>query len=317
MRGLEVAGEPLLIARRRDGGAFALRDICPHRGAPLSAGRFDGETVECPYHGWRFDRTGTCRAIPALIEGAGPDPSRISVARHPCRTAQGAVWVFLGPGEPGEPPLLPDIGAGKPIHVETMEFRCHVDHAVIGLMDPAHGPFVHASWWWRSRRSIHEKAKAFAPSELGFTMLRHAPSSNSAAYRILGGKVSTEISFRLPGIRIEHVRGGRHAVVGLTAVTPIDATRTRVQHAVYATMGWAGLARPLIGLFARNFLGQDRRIVETQQRGLRHDPTLMLVGDADMQARWYYRLRNEWLASRAEGRPFANPVRERTLKWRS
>ena len=33
----------------------------------------------------------------------------------------------------------------------TAELPCSVDHGIIGLMDPAHGPFVHQAWWWRSR----------------------------------------------------------------------------------------------------------------------------------------------------------------------
>src|ERR1700761_580361 len=55
----EILGEPVLLGRTRSGGAFALRDICPHRAAPLSAGRLvrdvgGAEAVECPYHGWTF-----------------------------------------------------------------------------------------------------------------------------------------------------------------------------------------------------------------------------------------------------------------------
>src|SRR5262249_61132059 len=45
-----LLGEPLLIGRGRDGGAFALRDICAHRGMPLHYGRFDGETTPCCSH---------------------------------------------------------------------------------------------------------------------------------------------------------------------------------------------------------------------------------------------------------------------------
>src|SRR4051812_33695130 len=48
-----LLGEPVLLARTPDGRAFALRDICPHRAAPLSAGKFRDSDVECPYHGWR------------------------------------------------------------------------------------------------------------------------------------------------------------------------------------------------------------------------------------------------------------------------
>lgn len=86
--------------------------------------------------------------------------------------------------------------------------KANYGETVIGLMDPAHGPFVHRAWWWRFGASIHEKAKAFAPSELGFAMVEHVPSSNSFAYRILGGKPTTEITFRLPGIRIERISVG-------------------------------------------------------------------------------------------------------------
>ena len=43
---------PLVLGRTAAGKAFAMRDSCPHRGIPLSYGRFDGKNVECIYHGW-------------------------------------------------------------------------------------------------------------------------------------------------------------------------------------------------------------------------------------------------------------------------
>ena len=36
--------------------------------------------------------------------------------------------------------------------VLATDLPCNVDHGIIGLMDPAHGPFVHQAWWWRSAR---------------------------------------------------------------------------------------------------------------------------------------------------------------------
>jgi len=50
---------------------------------------------------------------------------------------------------------------------------------------------------------------------------------------------------------------------------------------------------------------------------LRFSPPLTLIDDADTQAKWYYRLKREYLRARADGRPFENPVRPRTLEWRS
>src|SRR5260370_12204543 len=144
-------------------------------------------------------------------------------------------------------------------------------------MDPAHGHSAHQSWWWRSRRSIHEKAKAFAPSPWGFTMTRHAPSSNSRAYRLLGGAPETEIAFRLPGIRIEHIRAGRHVLCNLTAVTPIDETLTEVNHVIYWTMPWLNLLRPLLRPFVRKLLHQDRAIVALHHPSLPPPPALLFV----------------------------------------
>jgi phenylpropionate dioxygenase-like ring-hydroxylating dioxygenase large terminal subunit len=319
MRAKTLLGEPLLLCRGADGGVFALRDICPHRGIPLSCGRFDGREVECCYHGWRFDGSGTCTAIPSLVPGQALDIARIKVKAYPAREIQGNVWVYFGDDPAGAPavPVLPDIGERGPDMVECLVFPCTIDHAVVGLMDPAHGPFVHRAWWWRGRQTIHEKAKAFAASPFGFTMLRHAPSRNSNAYKLLGGKPETEIAFRLPSLRIEHIRVGRHAVINLTAVTPLSATECEVNHAIWWTLPYLAALKPLLRPFVRSFLRQDRGIMVLQQQGLRHNPPLMLINDADSQAKWYHRLKNEYARARAEQRPFVNPMQDRVLRWRS
>ncbi len=117
-------------------------------------------------------------------------------------------------------------------------FRCGIDHAVIGLMDPAHAPYVHGRWWWRVRPK--EKIKNYAPLPNGFVMTRHKPSK--PMYAILGD-VSTEITFELPSVRFENISGtilGRKIdVVGLTTCTPRDADNTTG----HANLLLAGMAR--------------------------------------------------------------------------
>jgi hypothetical protein len=66
-----------------------------------------------------------------------------------------------------------------------------------------------------------------------------------------------------------------------------------------------------------HFLGQDRDILIRQQRGLKFDPTLMLIRDTDTQARWYYQLKNEYQRAREEKRPFENMVKDTVLRWKS
>jgi len=319
-----ILGEPVLLGRMNDGRPFALRDICPHRGVPLSAGKICADrTVECSYHGWRFAPDGICRAIPSLVEGQDVDPSRIRVRSFPLREQDGQLWVYMA--DPVQvdtvpefdPPKVPFAGDAKPQLRETQRFHCAIDHAVVGLMDPAHGPFVHQAWYWRSQTSIHEKAKQFAPSLRGFSMVAHRPSSNSFAYRILGGDVSTEIRFELPGIRFEHIRAGSREIVGLTTCTPIDENTTEVTQTFYWNRAWLGLFKPLFRPFVRAFLAQDRAMVELQREGLMFHPRLMLIHDADVPAMWYHRLKKAWTSSVESGAQFVNPVPETTLKWRS
>jgi phenylpropionate dioxygenase-like ring-hydroxylating dioxygenase large terminal subunit len=314
-----MLGEPIVLLRDGAGTPFALRDLCPHRGMPLSAGRFDGHQVECCYHGWRFDAAGRCAAIPSLVAGRALAPSRIHVRSYPVREVQGNLWVFFGDDPAAAPdiPLLDGFAEAAPRLVASMRLRAAIDHAVVGLMDPAHGPFVHRAWWWRSRRSIRPKQKEFVPSPFGFTMSRHTPSGNSRAYRLLGGRPETEIVFRLPSIRIEHIRAGRHRVANLTAITPLDPQTSEINHCVYWTVPWLDALKPLLRHYVRAFLRQDRDIMLRQQQGLAFDPPLMLIDDADTQAKWYYRLKREYRRARAEGRPFENPVRARILEWRS
>lgn len=317
---VRLLGEEVLLLRDNAGVVSALKDFCPHRGIPLRHGTFDGCEVECCYHGWRFDMAGACTRIPSLLEGDTTDTRKIKTGRYPAYEQDGLIWVFMGhAGEPPAPPPAMPIAMPKGFtHVTTVTMPCHIDQAVIGLMDPAHGPFVHRSWWWRSKKSIHAKAKQFEPRPHGFAMVSHKPSSNSRAYKILGGDRITEIQFQLPGLRSEHITIGRHHVLLLTALTPLDATTTQLHQFAYTSIPLVRALFPLLKVFGRAFIKQDLEIVKKQQEGLRtnHAP-LMLIADADTQALWYYRLKKEALAAHAEARPFENPLKPRTLRWRS
>ena len=319
----EIAGEPITLGRDESGTVFAMRDICPHRAAPLSKGCIKSGTVECPYHGWRFDITdGACQEIPALTADQAMETEKIKVRVFPAKEQGQLIWVYIAAdkryaGPPAiEPPQFP-FAHRRAIMDDSLTLNCHVDHAVIGLMDPAHGPFVHRQWWWRSERSIHDKAKAFEPRARGFAMAAHTPSSNSFAYKLLGGKPITEITFQLPGIRTEEIKVGTKTLLSFTSVTPIDESRTQIRQIFFTDIGLIKLLSPILGIAARKFLRQDADMVDLQQMGLKYDPTLLLIDDADTQAKWYHAIKKEWAKSRKEKRAFKNPVKAKTLKWRS
>jgi phenylpropionate dioxygenase-like ring-hydroxylating dioxygenase large terminal subunit len=87
---------PLVLGRTADGKAFAMRDACPHRGIPLSYGRVEGNTVECSYHGWRFDAcSGQCVEIPSLTSQDKLKVERIFAGSYPCEERDGYIWVYM------------------------------------------------------------------------------------------------------------------------------------------------------------------------------------------------------------------------------
>ena len=318
-----LLGEPLVIGRTKQGEVFALRDVCPHRGVPLHYGSFDGRELACAYHGWRFGPDGRCRAIPALTEQQDFDVGAVKVRAYPCRELQGNIWVYIGAAERDPeslppPPAVPGFEAAAPQFSLSRHFPCHADHAAYGLMDPTHAAFVHTSWWWKKQaRRLRRKEKHFEPAPLGWRMKRHRLPPENRVYRLLGDEVTTEITYSLPGLRVERIEGNRHSAVALTAITPIDEQATEVHQVFYWTAGWLAPLRPLLKRFAGTFLEQDLDMVRKQQEGLAAGARLLLVEDADTQALWFARLKQEWLRAAAAGRDFENPLTAKTLHWHS
>ncbi len=332
-----LLGIPLLVGRKIDGTLFALRDLCPHRGIPLSAGWFDGETVMCKYHGWRFEPcSGRCEEIPSLTSHDHLEPTRIYANAFPVRERDGYAWVYVpaaGAGRvldestlPAVPELRKFTANFRAAHLSA-ELPCNVDHGIIGLMDPAHGPFVHQAWWWRSAASIHEKTKEFEPlfdaehdgRNAGFRMSPHAPSSNSAPYKLLGKPVTT-IDFTLPNRRYETIvatndSGKQRWFSSLTTVTPVTPSTCRIDVAAAWNIGYyVPFITPLVRFFGARFVAQDQQTMVEQARGLRSNPGLMLIDDADKPAKWYFALKQRRLTGKGEHPLAGGPVQ---LHWRS
>ncbi len=199
----------------------------------------------------------------------------------------------------------------------TADLPCNVDHGIIGLMDPAHGPFVHQAWWWRTRGSIREKTKRFEPIPEGFRMSAHAPSGNSAPYKLLGvygQPVETTIDFVLPNRRTEVIRCGDKWFSSLTTVTPVTASTCRIDVvAAWNVFYHVPFVLPIAKFFGARFVRQDQVTMIQQAEGLKHNPSLMLIDDADKPAKWYFALKQVRLDGTG-GHPLDGPVE---LHWRS
>lgn len=148
--GHELGTAPLgvtLLDRRlvvfRDGGRLvALGDRCLHRSAALSLGRIVDGTVECPYHGWRWDAGGRCVHVPAAPARTGSVKGRVPVYKA-CEAA-GMIWVCLGEPRlpPPEFPELADAGY-RVLCGPTYDWKTSAARRLENFCDFAHFSFLH------------------------------------------------------------------------------------------------------------------------------------------------------------------------------
>src|SRR5258708_2790026 len=85
---VKVIGEPIVLYRRSDRTVVAFEDRCPHRNAPLSLGRIEGDDLRCMYHGLRFGCDGVCKEVP----GTDAPPLGATVRVFPVVERSSWIW---------------------------------------------------------------------------------------------------------------------------------------------------------------------------------------------------------------------------------
>ena len=142
-----VLGHDFVAFRDAGGAPHVLSDTCIHRGGSLSEGKVKGDCVECPYHGWQFDGSGTCTMIPSL----GKDqkrPARAKVDTYPTQERYGILFAFLGDLPEEERPPLFEIEeyedeSWRANQLVVFDVDYYYERSVENGLDPAHNEFVH------------------------------------------------------------------------------------------------------------------------------------------------------------------------------
>ncbi|GGL59428.1 aromatic ring-hydroxylating oxygenase subunit alpha [Sporolactobacillus putidus] len=163
-RSEEVADKPLavklldveLVVYRAGGKAVVARDLCIHRGTPLSMGWVEDDKIVCPYHGFSYAADGQCVSIPAHPE-AKISP-RLCLTVYPSVERYGLVWTTLAGEEEKIPPL--DVW-GNDDYISflapTIDINGSAGRQVEGFLDVAHFAWVHTE-------TFADRNNAFVPS---------------------------------------------------------------------------------------------------------------------------------------------------------
>jgi phenylpropionate dioxygenase-like ring-hydroxylating dioxygenase large terminal subunit len=142
-RGARLLDERLVLFRTEAGTIACFRDLCVHRGTPLSLGWVEGETIVCAYHGWTYAPDGRCVRIPSVAD-ARSIPAKARVTSHAVIERYGLVWVCLD--EPrADIAAFPeyDDPAFRTFITETEEWASSAARLVENFVDTAHFAWVH------------------------------------------------------------------------------------------------------------------------------------------------------------------------------
>lgn len=139
---LKILGEEFTIFRGETGKASIVAPRCAHRLTRLHTGRVVGDSIQCLYHGWRYDKTGQCTFQPGENEQFTKG-TRIST--YPTEEYLGLIWGYFGEGEPPLLERFPDFhrpGLIVPAPVE--HWPCNVFNRIDNATDGAHVFYTHA-----------------------------------------------------------------------------------------------------------------------------------------------------------------------------
>jgi vanillate O-demethylase monooxygenase subunit len=151
---LVILGEPVVVYRGADGAPHALEDRCPHRHAPLSKGRLEGDHVRCMYHGVKFAPDGRCSEAP----GQDSIPKSVFVKRYPTVEKHGGVWVWMGKAEAADPTLVPNFvgpdDADFAVQTGRLDIEADAQLLIDNLLDVSHAPYVHERTFGRNADNV-------------------------------------------------------------------------------------------------------------------------------------------------------------------
>ncbi len=151
---LHYFGRDLVAFRTEDGKASVVDPHCPHVGAHLGhGGKVVGNTLQCPFHGWRFSGDGTCAGIPY----SDKIPTSARIGSWLVEEVNGLIMVYHDPSgalPQWRIPKLPEYGSDEWTPFMDgyhWKIRTHVQELGENGMDSAHFSFLHSQQTQRMR----------------------------------------------------------------------------------------------------------------------------------------------------------------------
>ncbi len=103
--GRTICNQKVVMFRTSNGEVKAIEDRCPHRFVPLSLGKRIDDSIQCAYHGLRFDGTGACVEAPNDDDN---QKARACIKAYVAVERYAVIWLWLGEAELADPSKIPE-----------------------------------------------------------------------------------------------------------------------------------------------------------------------------------------------------------------
>jgi len=292
-----IIGKPVVLWRNAEGNIVAFEDRCRHRGAPLSAGRHEGNAVRCMYHGMLFDSKGKCIEIPSQKH----IPACATVRAYEVVERFKWIWIWMGDPATSDASLIPDTHylddpawRGTPGY---MHYEANYLLIADNLLDFSHLAFVHENTLGGSAKYAQAQPTV-TRTERGIRVDRwlmdDEPAPFLRALKTWKGNVDrwNNYDFVVPGILLMDsgsapvgtgARGGNRVdaaeFFGCQAITP---ETVKTSHYFFQQSHNFSLDDPQVteGLRSSVLAGfiEDKNMITAQQRVLDLDPDFQMLG---------------------------------------
>lgn len=219
------------LYRGKSGRLVLLDAICPHMGTNIARnttsyvvidGQVEGDSVRCPYHGWRYGPDGKCDDIPYHD---GPIPARACLRSWRVEERYGCVWMWHDP-EGEEPdydiPAMPEWDDPAWVHwtIDHMgEIDSHPQEVLDNMADAPHlGP-------------IHGSVLEYFENEIRDHVVIQRQGGGHKTLAADNTLLETDTFYTGPGILLSRLTGFYDALM-LIAHTPVEDGRIKVWHAL-------------------------------------------------------------------------------------
>ena len=270
VRSVIAVQRELVVFRGADGTVHTLDAHCPHMGAHLGGGTVHGDTLACPYHGWKFEGEGTCVEIPYSDTRI---PAKACIPSYPTVERVGMVLFWFHAGGAAPQYDVPDIEeVDDPTFTDAYVYRAELVASLQEMaennIDYTHFHFVHG------REALNDSTSQFTTDGPFSTVIERFNDEKLEFTRYTFG----------PGIALLRVSD---LMTIFTATTPIDRRHVRLLWHFYLPTHLAGVADEIMdGVTGEHGLGADRPIWRDK---IYRERPLLVKGDGPIAEfrRWY------------------------------